>query len=417
MLKSRIANRQPKTTASPHSRATRSNARRLAIETMEHRFMLSIAPQSAPDTNLAASLFSPDISGNVAPITVAPTTGDGGLISLSTSGPTSASVGVLIPGGPLVVTNGFPGPVVSVSDGLVTGEIHPALIRFPDAFRSPLPNEPLKNPDINPPTQEQSRGGAISLEPILKPVGWNSVPDANSAMESKMVDGALDRMIGQGGFTSNLPAVESKISGEWARATIFEMAGGETGNSAAVPAHKQHQLRGATADDSESNLEISVSSDSKPQTPAPSLTHGATDDQTYRCTRSFIESDANSEIAGHWNATDVDRSIFLERYEHGFCHSLNIMFLKPVTQINEADASKAQNAPAADGISQSASDPFEHSGKKAGPVATLFAKISPKDAALDAAPFLIALSLEHLANRKTQRADKNARAQVMRRPK
>src|SRR5262249_7801606 len=140
----------------------------------------------------------------------------------------------------------------------------------------------------------------------------------------------------------------------------------------------------------------------------------AADDRTSRRTRNFIGGDA--EIGRHWNGAEVDRLNLFEQYGHGFYDSMNFMLLNSFPQTDGAKSGGADNVPAADDIPQSAGDLFEHLGKKAGGVALSFANIGPKDAAVDAAPLLIALSLEHLANRQAQRADKNAMALAMRRP-
>jgi hypothetical protein len=224
--------------------------------------------------------------------------------------------------------------------------------------------------------------------------------DADLTIGTKMADGELDRMIQQSRFTSTMPAAENEISGELARASIFEMAGGEPRNNTPAATRTLHKHRTSTTGGTDSNLDSSVSSDNTP--PTPSSTPSAAGRTGWRATE-FIPVDVDREMVRRWTAAALERSDFFERSEYGFRAPANSIFLTSITRSKRGHPSNAENKPVAGDIPESPSDNlFEQLGKKVNPATKLFAKMDFEHGTFDGAAFLIALSLACAANKQTR---------------
>ena len=211
--------------------------RRIGIETIETRVMLSASMPAVSTASFQLNFFTlQDRTAGFAPIqTGPPSADDGGYINLPTpvtsasnpvlSNGTSQYGSVLQRSDTEVRTNSLGSSVSWGDSGHDFVPSLPALIILPSdrQFRLATPTGPIPAPETYP---GENSGGPIRIEPIMKQVG-------KSSSEVKLTPPAT-------GVSPDTAASELRISpacwkatdsgmlsGEWARAMIFEAAGGE----------------------------------------------------------------------------------------------------------------------------------------------------------------------------------------------
>jgi hypothetical protein len=398
---------------------SRSRQRRLSFECFETRSMLSAAPtQLDPELlitlsgqlanlhierpvahtesfqgNNYAFLTSPSEGGFLATSNVAvtfhstgSTTAFGGAEWLSTISPLSLTSSTLTSSG-ITLNFDVAGTGFTSKFNDITPLVTPTPIIVLDSN-----NESKQADSPSHFAESASPGGAIRMEPITKSPVDSRVGGPISVPPQKVEIGEsqINRLT-----TSTLATTQSSpISGEWARAVVFEMAGGEP--LLARKSNVSADVRLSTAPQSDespkphtlSQAEIPTSLDAETQNTAASPDAGA------------ITKNANLSAGAHpytaaisaaidvfmanWNSARTDMSIF----------EGPVLRTMPAAKVHPQTESAGAKSAAPKGNEQAA--------------ARIDAESGVQHAGMEAAPVLIALALERWLHRRS--ADEKSKA-------
>jgi hypothetical protein len=236
MFQSHIRNRDQKTLEQRNRQVC--VGRKLHVEVMERRLMLSAAPLSLQQTSLSADLVSTlNINPTAASgqISFASNSSDGGLINVDVTVNTipftnyfgnanDSSVSAAF--GRSAVDQMFDsvGLNISVAAPQFFSEgLQPWVIRSPESGRG---DDSRYASLVRPGEAGADEGGSIAIGLA------GSHPDLKPAPVSRMAEAPLASIASSLAPTRRTTLSESSISGEWARAVVFELTGEATHNRA-----------------------------------------------------------------------------------------------------------------------------------------------------------------------------------------
>ena len=368
--------------------------RRLRLEPMEGRLMLSAAGPDFATLNMSAAHLTLESTGPLIPLDKQ---SEGGFIiadfspgaaGVDADGAVVGSVlfdsmsnvlgtrGILLTNG----TNTF-----SFYDA--TGAIRPAVIVPNDGSLETVDTTTVDAVDQSPVPDE---GGTIRIESILATIGSSDRASRREPMATPLVEKRVGgSTIPQTSMVESLSDEENTLTGEWARAVVFEMAGGEP---EAVQSTTQHE-------------------------------HGKTGEVKTRFGRSFTSTESDQSHAPETSANDVAAGRDGLRQErdgdvrtHAMQESASPPRLDLVhdTSVRVSPASRSGTATAtaivaatpgtpADFATDSAlEEAFEQLGEHEEAGAHWLADYSGRS--LEAKPLLILLALERIAARNSRRS-------------
>jgi hypothetical protein len=200
--------------------AHRGAVRRLGMETMEARLTLSATSLDLTQVFLQPPLLTLDV-GQSNPAPVQPfwvaTLAEGGFFSTSYSQSGHHFDGVVLPG--TTLSNAV------IQDMFSWSALDVANVGIQLRVIVPLDLKPNIVPTLGAETYP-TQGGLIAIEPILEKVGPSGGSQTGSQVETTQRSGIAVESARAMNMTA-LSLDDSAISGEWARAMVFEITGGE----------------------------------------------------------------------------------------------------------------------------------------------------------------------------------------------
>jgi hypothetical protein len=407
----------------------RGSSRRLGFEMMESRSLLSATPVSTGPLDLRLfqlNWSAASVDGGTVTIS-SPADNDGGYISDTTAltyGGTSNSAPIanvissvsdmddlVSRGATIAYSNTTAGSLGLNSTGnAIGGGMLPLVIASPEGGVSLRANiEPVRE-GVGAPTGDQNPGGVISIQALLPPSGRGGDYQSTQPSWNNYVSNPTDaRSIPTTLETTRLPATAS-LSGEWARIMIFETAGGEPvlGQSAGAT---QDGLM--TISDSESSAAGSLSVD------AHLLNHNASDSNS-QAEKPDVKSTTDWRAAGLQQPLSAAESAAIERLDSILMKGIDrqtirfsILNLLKLEHTSNADEHRVGSETSDVSYVKVLQNMTENNHQ----VVPLGGDEKTQSASFDTIPFVVALSLERIINRASNRSRQRETAVVQKPPR